>query len=1278
MKKTFFSFLSFFCFVLFCQAQTIRTLNYTTIGSTEAGVIQDHLNNGDPVVVTSGTDITVNANITVTSANSASLTFKAPGNIFVEPNRSISTNGGAVIFWSDSDNNGVGGIQFKNSSTTGASVTTNGGAIIMGGGTDPLTDFAIANSGTFIIDAQPRGGLWLRYASLNAGGGNITLNGSNGSLVASTRGLYAAESIIQTSGSGTITLNGDGGSSTGATNPWGINTAVTTIQTFSGDIRIYGISNRTNAGNERGVALGGFIQSVSGDIYIEDRTTSATQSNYNARFNGISMPVSIGKGNLASSSSNVYIKSNEIETTSASSVINTTGIVEVTPFTGQPIFTNTLNWNATTTASRITIGGSTNTADITINAVQTSSGMVTVYGGNLTVAENINTSAGNANGDILLKARGNILLNASKTIISNGGDVIFWADSDASGTTSTAGGAIALLNASSISTGGGNIILAGGNDANSDGAPDGYAIGAYSMTARGLSPATAGLCLDNASLNAGAGNIIMRGQGTGNLQNFQIGTRLYGGAITAKDITIEAIGSIQGPSSSSWGLSLEGFSITGSGNILLNGQGGRAGQPNTDVNQAGIEIRPAIDNLSKHSEIKTTGSGNITIVGFGGSGINSDLLAQDPQNSGIRIQPGQTNPISSVSGNITLEGTSGYSGRGSAIIIGSPISSTNGNIILKGNRSVSGTLNLNGNIQINGSVTTGANLSIETSGSVTQTAAITVAGPVTVYGNAIALNANLTTTSTSSGNILLQGTELTGFGSITVASGRNATISTSGNSTFGGVVSGTSSSIIKQGAGTLMLSGANSYTGTTTVNGGTLQLNKTGGATIPSTNNLIISEGTLKVSFNQVLNDLTVSSGTLEIDNDVVLTNDGVFTCGGIITNNGTIVIKGSSSFPGSNSTINAMNNLTIDRSAGVILNKDISVTGTLTLLSGVLDAETSSLTVAGAISGSSSSSYIKTSSTGVLKMPLSNGTNKTFPVGNSSYNPVTITNNTGSSDDFSVRVSDAVLDGGIIGNPITNKVVNRTWHIGKTNANAGSGIDMTFVWDVSQEGINMTHYKLSHYGTFWAPAVGTSGIVSGTTTKTMTHTGYTGNFSTFTIGSFSSLLPVTWHSFTAEKQGAQALLKWSTASEQNTKNFEVQHSTNTQSWTKLGTVAAAGSSTTTHQYSFTHSTPLKGGVYNYYRILQRDLDDNFSYSKIVGLTFTKPASSVDVYPNPASETVTVYLTVSQEVRLINAAGSTIWRGTLSAGHNQVNLTGVTKGMYWIVAGNVKKQLLVH
>jgi hypothetical protein len=213
--------------------------------------------------------------------------------------------------------------------------------------------------------------------------------------------------------------------------------------------------------------------------------------------------------------------------------------------------------------------------------------------------------------------------------------------------------------------------------------------------------------------------------------------------------------------------------------------------------------------------------------------------------------------------------------------------------------------------------------------------------------------------------------------------------------------------------------------------------------------------------------------------------------------------------------------------------------------------------------------------------------------------------------------------------------------------------------------------------GTNWTAVNGNDVNVQGGSYVEATSIAST-DLNTLTLASASAALPVTWLSFTAEKQGAGALLKWSTATEVNTKDFEVQHSTNTMSWTPLGTVDAAGNSITTRSYHFTHTTPFKGNIYNYYRILQRDLDGKFSYSKIASLIYDEPGADVIVYPNPATESLTIYLAETQDVRLVNVAGATIWKGTLAAGRNQLNLTRFAKGVYWVVAGSVKKQIVVQ
>ena len=160
-----------------------------------------------------------------------------------------------------------------------------------------------------------------------------------------------------------------------------------------------------------------------------------------------------------------------------------------------------------------------------------------------------------------------------------------------------------------------------------------------------------------------------------------------------------------------------------------------------------------------------------------------------------------------------------------------------------------------------------------------------------------ALNLNNASQTVSSLSSTFGSTTGTYSQTITLASGHIFTVNQSTNTTYGnnGAVSTLTSiiagagNLIKDGTGTLTLTGANTYTGLTQVKGGILQFNRTGGTTLPVTNNVDIIGGTLQVITNQTLNNVTLSTGTLQIDNGITLTINGTFTLV-----NGTINLVGT------------------------------------------------------------------------------------------------------------------------------------------------------------------------------------------------------------------------------------------------------------------------------------------------------------------------------------------------------------------------------------------------
>jgi autotransporter-associated beta strand protein len=444
----------------------------------------------------------------------------------------------------------------------------------------------------------------------------------------------------------------------------------------------------------------------------------------------------------------------------------------------------------------------------------------------------------------------------------------------------------------------------------------------------------------------------------------------------------------------------------------------------------------------------------------------------------------------------------------------------------------------------------------------------------------------------------------------TLTAATTSTINNTNQLTITGASTATTGALTKAGAGTLILSGTNLHTGLTTISAGTLQFNRTGGTTIPITNNATISGGTLKISTNQTFNDVTLNSGTLIIDNGVTLTINGSFTGGGTIQNDGTIVLVGPSSFPGATTTISAMNNLAIDRASNVTLDQSITITGNLTLTNGKLitgacNSTTSNIALTMAdnatITGSSSVRFVD----GILKKTGNDAF--TFPIGSGAkYAPVSLTAPFVITDRFAACYAGSNPNSSY---SITSKAgsLNNVskmeyWHI---NREVGtSSANVTLSWDtIARSGPvrDMTLLRVCHWNSSssqWTD-LGQTGTTGSNASGTIT-SGSVTSFSPFTLGSSGSAnpLPVTWAYFTALKTDGGNQLDWGTASEKNTSHFEIEYSVDGSQFIAMNNkINAAGNSAHLLEYRCIHklSPPLI-----YYRIKQVDLDGLYDYSKTI------------------------------------------------------------------------------
>jgi hypothetical protein len=123
-------------------------------------------------------------------------------------------------------------------------------------------------------------------------------------------------------------------------------------------------------------------------------------------------------------------------------------------------------------------------------------------------------------------------------------------------------------------------------------------------------------------------------------------------------------------------------------------------------------------------------------------------------------------------------------------------------------------------------------------------------------------------------------------------------------------------------------------------------------------------------------------------------------------------------------------------------------------------------------------------------------------------------------------------------------------------------------------------------------------------------------SFSEFGALSQNVVIPVELKSFKAIAKGATNRVEWTTATEKNVGQFNIERSVNgTSNWTTIGTVKAIGNSSAEQNYAFDDATPTD---IVYYRLVTKDNDGKETTSKTVSVVRSIKHLSIEkVSPNP-------------------------------------------------------------
>ncbi len=757
-----------------------------------------------------------------------------------------ATGGGGTI--ASIIGTGAGGIiKSGNSTWTLNGANTYDGPTAINAGTLNITNASGLGStvGATTISSEAV----LRISNVSVGNENLTINGGELYAVGSTSSLsgnilLGANSTFNAA-TGNLTLSGNissGGSAYGFSKA-GVGTLILSgTNTFSGVVSFSAASgstlrlgSATALGNASVVRISALNVTLDVAGWETSRPIEFTNSGYLTSSTGTGGLVSGDITTSSTTSSNIQAGSGAVLTISGVIKGSGTGsVVYVTNAFSAPYGIVVLSGSAPNTYSNASTIGASSSYPVTVK-VNKSNPFGT---GNITITSG---SVLDLNGQTLTSA-GTLTLNG--TGMSSGGALI-----NSSASSSSYDGSIVLGSASSIVGGTGAISITNTSS------------GITGSNALTLGGAVGGSI--TSGIGIGTGGITKQGTGTWTLS----GANTYTGTTTISAGTLKAGNAAAlGPSTGAGAVSitsgavldLNGQSLTNSGTLTIRGTGITSGGALINSSSTGASYSGLVALGLASSIVGDTGTIALTNVGT----------------------------ITGATFGLTLGGTQGGS-------ITSIIGTTSGTLAKEG----SGTWTLSGANTYTGTTTISAGTLAITNatGLGTTAAGTTIASTATLDLRGVAVLAEALTIN---GGILAASTGTSSLsGTITLGATNNTFSVTGTQLTLSGVISGTGNGITKEGSGILVLSNANTYTGTTTINAGILSASSLAnggtasniGQSTSDAINLVINGGTLRYTGAQITIDrlFTIGANGVTIDNS----GTGSITFG----NSGSLVTLGTS-----------------------------------------------------------------------------------------------------------------------------------------------------------------------------------------------------------------------------------------------------------------------------------------------------------------------------------------------------------------------------------------------
>ena len=444
------------------------------------------------------------------------------------------------------------------------------------------------------------------------------------------------------------------------------------------------------------------------------------------------------------------------------------------------------------------------------------------------------------------------------------------------------------------------------------------------------------------------------------------------------------------------------------------------------------------------------------------------------------------------------------------------------------------------------------------------------------------------------------------------------------------------------------------------------------------------ADATLTVTSGAVL----YVAGSVQNAASSTFTSAGTVQLTGDLTNAGTLASTGALLFSGAQDQTftpgaATVTNLTLGNTGAVganrlILAGNLTVSSLLTLTKGLVRTQgigagaplyTLSLPSGGQVQGEGAGQYVQ-GRLAITRAAVNASTGSVDFTNSLVLNPngqdlggVTVTRTAGLQ---TAGVSYGTNVGG------TTKGIDRVWQVTTGQpVNTATPVSTTVSWVLDDDnGFNPATsaqlWRADQASGPWAP----QGVAASASARSFTAN--TTQLGVLTVSNTSQPLPVTLVSFTAQAQGPDGLLRWTTASELRNAYFGVESSTDGTVFQALGQVAGQGTSSQAHAYQWLdHGLARYGAQVVYYRLRQVDLDGTVTYSPVRSVA-VPPATGLALYPNPTRAAATLTGTEpGAQIRVYDALGRLVLAATAdAAGTAALRLPpGLAQGVYLVRVG---------